>query len=189
MPWDAETAYLDTTPPHLVARGLAYVTIALFVVAIVVALVVQVPETVSGRFMLVPRDGADPVRALKEGVVSEVRVHEGDVVARGAVLMVIRSAPLSDRSSEQRTLENQRRTDLERLRIAASQYETRQRSDAAEEQRLKARVAFLEQLIESKKSRLTQTRALADSALAGVRSGSVARLDASRLDIEAITLS
>jgi multidrug efflux pump subunit AcrA (membrane-fusion protein) len=189
MPWDAETAYLDTTPPHLVARGLAYVTIALFVVAIVVALVVQVPETVSGRFMLVPRDGADPVRALKEGVVSEVRVHEGDVVPRGAVLMLIRSAPLSDRSSEQRTLENQRRTDLERLRIAASQYETRQRSDAAEEQRLKARVAFLEQLIASKQNRLTQTRALADSALAGVRSGSVARLDASRLDIEAITLS
>jgi membrane fusion protein len=170
MPWDSETAYLDTTPPHLAARGLAYVTITLFLVAIVVALLVQVPETVSGRFMLVPRDGADPVRALKEGVVSEVRVHEGDVVARNTVLMVIRSAPLSDRFSEKRTLENQRRT------------------DEAEEVRLKARVTFLEQLIASRQHRATQTRALADSALAGMRTGSVARLDATRLDIEASTL-
>jgi membrane fusion protein len=189
MPWDSETAYLDNAPPHWAARGLAYVAIALFVVATVVALVVQVPETVSGRFMLVPRDGADPVRALKEGTVSEVRVHEGDHVARGAVLLLIRSAPLSDRSSELRTLEAQRRTDEERLRIAASQYETRRRSDEAEERRLRARVAFLERMIDSKQHRLTQTRQLADSALAGMRSGSVARLDATRLDIEAGTLA
>ncbi len=189
MSWDTETAYLDNAPPHLAARGLAYVTIALFVAGIAVALLVRVPETVSGRFMLVPRDGADPVRALKEGVVSEVRVHEGDQVARGAVLMLIRSAPLSDRSSELRTLETQRRTDEERLRIAASQYETRLRSDGAEDQRLRARVAFLERLVDSKQHRLTQTRQLADSALAGMRSGSVARLDATRLDIEASTLA
>ena len=34
----------------------------------------QVPETVSGRFTLVPIRGTDPVRALKSGVLVEVRV-------------------------------------------------------------------------------------------------------------------
>jgi multidrug efflux pump subunit AcrA (membrane-fusion protein) len=189
MPWDTETAFLDTTPPHWAARGLAYVTLTVAVMAMVAAVAVHIPETVTGRFTLVPRDGADPVRALKEGVVSAVRVHEGDVVERGAVLMLLRSAPLSDRSSELRTLEAQRRTDQERLRIAASQYDTRVRADQAEGQRLQARITFLEQLIASKQHRLTQTRELADSALAGVKSGSVARLDATRLDIEASTLA
>jgi membrane fusion protein len=103
--------------------------------------------------------------------------------------MLIRSAPLSDRSSELRTLESQRRTDQERLRIAASQYETRQRADEQEGQRLRARVTFLEGLIASKQHRLVQTRQLADSAMAGMRNGSVARLDATRLDIEASTLA
>lgn len=189
MPWDAETAYLETTPPHWVARGLAYTTIALFVLAIVVALVVHVPETVSGRFTLVPREGTDPVRALKEGVVSEVRVHEGDQVTRGAPIMVIHSAPLSDRSSELRTLTTQRRTDQERLRIAASQYETRQRADAAEDQRLRARLRFLDQLVASKQHRAEQTRAIADSFMRAMVLGSVNRLDATRLDIEASTLA
>jgi multidrug efflux pump subunit AcrA (membrane-fusion protein) len=189
MPVNDQTAFLESEPPHWAARGLAYVIIALFVVAIMAALVVHVPETVSGRFTLVPREGTDPVRALKEGVVSDVRVHEGDQVTRGAPIMVIHSAPLSDRSSELRTLTTQRRTDQERLRIAASQYETRKRADAAEDQRLRARLRFLEQLVASKQHRLVQTRQLADSALAGMRSGSVARLDATRLDIEASTLA
>jgi membrane fusion protein len=189
MPWNDETAFLETTPPHWAARGLAWVILTLFAFTILVAVTVRVPETVSGRFTLVPQQGADPVRALKEGVVSEVRVEEGQQVTRGAVLMVLNSAPLSDRSSELRTLETQQRTDRERLTIAASQYETRQRADAAEAQRLRTKGSFLERLIGSKQHRLAQTRQLADSALAGMRSGSVGRLEATRLDIEASTLA
>jgi membrane fusion protein len=189
MPWSDETAFLESEPPHWAARGLAYVILALFVVAIITAVAVHVPETVSGRFTLVPQQGADPVRALKEGVVSEVRVREGDPVARDAILMMINSAPLSDRSSDLRTLQAQRRTDEERLRIAASQYETRRRADEAEDQRLRARLQFLERLVDSKQHRAEQTRQLADSALVAMRNGSVARLDATRLDIEASTLA
>jgi membrane fusion protein len=189
MSWNEETAFLESEPPHWAARGLAYVILALFVVAVVTAVAVHVPETVSGRFTLVPQQGADPVRALKEGVVSEVRAREGDPVTKGAILMMINSAPLSDRSSELRTLEAQRRTDQERLRIAASQYDTRRRADEAEDRRLQARLAFLERLVVSKQHRLEQTRQLADSFLAAMRTGSVARLDATRLDIEASTLA
>jgi multidrug efflux pump subunit AcrA (membrane-fusion protein) len=189
MPLSDDTAFLESEPPHWAARGLAYVILALFVVAIITAVAVHVPETVSGRFTLVPEQGADPVRALKEGVVSEVRVREGDPVTRGAILIMINSAPLSDRSSDLRTLEAQRRTDEERLRIAASQYETRRRADEAEDQRLRARLRFLEHLVDSKQHRAEQTRQLADSALVAMRNGSVARLDATRLDIEASTLA
>lgn len=189
MSWDAETAYLETVPPHWAARGLAYIIILLFAMALTAAFAVHVPETVSGRFTLVPEQGADPVRALKEGVVSEVRVREGDLVAQGATLMLINSAPLSDRSSELRTLETQRRADQERLQIAASQYQSHQRADQDEAQRLAARVRFLEQLIVSKQHRLEKTRQLADSFQVGVQRGSVGRLEATRLDIEASTLA
>ncbi|HTS88923.1 MAG TPA: HlyD family efflux transporter periplasmic adaptor subunit [Gemmatimonadales bacterium] len=189
MPGYDQHAFLEAEPPHWVARGLAYVILSLFVLSILAAILVHVPETVSGRFMLVPRDGADPVRALKEGVVSEVRVHEGDPVPRGATLMIIHSAPLSDRSSELLTLVSQRRTDEERLHIAQSQYETKRRADDAEAQRLQERLRFLEDLVTSKQHRFQETRQLADSALAGMRRGSVGRLDATRLDLEATTLA
>jgi multidrug efflux pump subunit AcrA (membrane-fusion protein) len=189
MPYQDETAFLESEPPHWVARGLAWAILTLFVVSIAGSILISVPETVSGRFMLVPQQGADPVRALKEGVVSEVRVQEGEQVRRGAVLLVLNSAPLSDRSSELRTLETQRRTDQERLTIAASQQETRLRESVAEDQRLRTKAAFLERLVASKQHRLGQTRQLADSAMVGMRSGSVGRLEATRLDIEVSTLA
>jgi multidrug resistance efflux pump len=116
-------------------------------------------------------------------------VHEGDPVNRGAPIIIIHSAPLSDRSSELLSLVSQRRTDQDRLQIAKSQYQTRQRADSAEDQRLRARLRFLEELVESKQHRFKQTRQLADSALAGMQRGSVGRLDATRLDLEAGTLS
>ena len=189
MSWERDTAYLETVPPHWAARGLSYIIIALFFSAILAAVLVSVPETVDGRFMLVPEQGADPVRALKEGVVSQVLVREGDPVSAGTTLMLINSAPLSDRSSDLRSLEAERRTDQERLWIAASQYQSRRRADQDEDQRLRTRVTFLEQLIVSKQHRLSQTRQLADSFQVGAERGWVGRLEATRLDIEASTLA
>jgi multidrug efflux pump subunit AcrA (membrane-fusion protein) len=97
MPDDSAQPFLDTTPPHWVARGLAYVIIAAFALALVGAVLVKVPETVSGPFTLIPTRGTDPVRAVKSGVLLEVRVAEGDNVTRGSTLFLLRSASMSDR--------------------------------------------------------------------------------------------
>jgi membrane fusion protein len=186
---EIQNPFLDPEPPHWAARGLAYTVIAMFVIAVIAAWLVQVPETVSGRFTLVPVRGTDPIRVQKEGVLAQVAVEEGDTVAQGATLFLIHSSPLSDRSSDARTLETQLRANQERLRIAASQYETRKRQDASEERRLATKVAFLEKLIVSKNQRLKLTRELADSALSGNRTGSINRLDATRLELEVTSIA
>jgi multidrug efflux pump subunit AcrA (membrane-fusion protein) len=185
---EASTEFMDSEPPHWAARGLAWVIIGLVLAAVVAAIVVEVPETVSGRFVLAPQGGADPVRARKDGIVTEIQVQEGDTIDAGRTLLVLRSSSLSDRSGDRRTLETQRGADQDRLRILTSQYETRKRADEAEARRLKARIESLRRLITSKEHRLGLTRELADSAMSGYRSGAVNRVEAARLDIEVTTL-
>src|SRR5262249_28096371 len=135
--------FLDPEPPHWAARGLAYTIISLFLIAVLSAWLVSVPETVNGIFTLVPIRGADPIRAQKEGVSAEVSVQEGDTIDAGATLFLLHSGPMSDRSSDLRTLQTQSRANEERLRIAASQYDTRKRQDAAEQRRLETKSRFL----------------------------------------------
>jgi membrane fusion protein len=163
--------------------------ITLFAVALVAAVVVHVPEVVSGRFILVPVKGTDPVRALRAGLLSQVRVSEGDTVAAGAALFVIRSVSLSDRSADLRTLETQRSSNEQRLIILKSQYETRRRADAADSRRLENRIRFLDGLFRSKSTRLVLTRRLADSAISGAGRGAIGQLEASRMELEASTLA
>jgi multidrug efflux pump subunit AcrA (membrane-fusion protein) len=186
---DATAEFLDSEPPHWAARGLAWVIIGLFLLAIVASILVEIPETVSGRFSLAPLTGADPVRARKDGIVTDIRVREGDTVTAGATVLVLRSASLSDRFGDQRTLQTQARADEERLRIASGQYETRKRADEAEARRLRSRIESLGRLSASKQHRLALTRELADSAQSGFRSGAVNRVEAARLDLEVTTLS
>lgn len=186
---EPQNPFLDPEPPHWAARGLAYTIISLFVIAVLSAWLVSVPETVSGRFTLVPVRGTDPIRAQKEGVIAEVSVQEGDTVSAGSTLFLLHSSPMSDRSSDLRTLETQSRANEERLRIAASQYDTRKRQDAAEQRRLETKSKFLSQLIVSKNKRLGLTRELADSALAGSKSGAINRLDVTRLDLEVTSIA
>ena len=85
-----DTAFLESDPPHWAARGLSTIIIVLFVLMLLAAALVHVPETVSGRFTLVPITGTDPVRTAREGIVTSVRVHEGDSVTPGAPLFIVR---------------------------------------------------------------------------------------------------
>ncbi len=186
---DHSSEFLDREPPHWAVRGLGYLIIVMFVIGLTAAAVVTLPETVSGAFRLVPVDGADPIRSRKDGVVTTIAAREGDAVAANGLLLVINSSSMADRSGDLRTLETQRRADEERLRIVASQYETRKRADAAEQRRLESRVRALERLLTSRKARVALTRELADSALAGMRSGAVNRVEVARLDLEVSTLS
>ncbi len=120
---------------------------------------------------------------------TELVTREGDTVGAGGPIMMINSSPLSDRSSDLRTLVTQRRADEERLRIVESQYATGRRADEAEIRRLRTKAAFLEQMVVSKAKRLALSQELADSARAGLRGGAVNRLEAARMELEAATLA
>jgi hypothetical protein len=88
--------FLDPTPPHWAANGLAYLLIAVVAIATVAAVVVQVPETVSSPFVLAPCSGSllrQQVEAL------EALVNEGDLpsdlTCPGAKLQAVLTVPQS----------------------------------------------------------------------------------------------
>ncbi len=188
MPDDSAQPFLDTTPPHWVGAG---------------AGVRHHRRLWAGRAGRGAGEGAgdrvgalhpgadpgtDPVRAVKSGVLVEVRVAEGDNVTRGSTLFLLRSASMSDRAADRLTLESQLRANEQRLTILKSQYDTRRRSDEAEGRRLANRIQFLEGLISSKSKRLALTKELADSSSSGAKRGAIGKLEASRLELEYSTL-
>jgi multidrug efflux pump subunit AcrA (membrane-fusion protein) len=147
--------FLDPTPPALLARGLTWVILVVFVAAVVGSIVITLPETISSPFVLVPGHGADPIRASRSGVVAAVRVAEGQTVARGTPAFVIRSAAAGDRSAELRSLETQM-TGAEDGRLNTRQrYEGQRRADEEEHRRLQARAANL-------RDKLAEQRGLRD---------------------------
>ena len=88
--------FLDPTPPHWAANGLAYLVIAVVAIATVAAVVVQVPETVSSPFVLAPCSGSllrQHVKAL------EALANENDLPSElacpGAKLQAVLTVPQS----------------------------------------------------------------------------------------------
>jgi multidrug efflux pump subunit AcrA (membrane-fusion protein) len=186
---DLDAPFLNPEPPPWVARALASGMLVLFVIVSIAAFLVHVPETVSGRFVLVPQRGTDPVRALREGVVTRTFASEGDTVGDLAPLFELQSAPIGDRAAGLRSLQTGMAADSTRLTISRSQLETRRRADEGEARRLRSKVEFLTRLIESKTRRYKLARELADSASLGNRQGSVSRYEASRQEFEASTIA
>jgi membrane fusion protein len=107
---EQESETLPQEPSPLVVRSIAWLVIALFFSALVAAIVVRVPETVRCPFVLVPKDGADPIQAPYLAVVSEVRVAEAQEVKAGAELFVLRSDEIRAKHTQLQTLTEDLRT-------------------------------------------------------------------------------
>jgi len=146
--------FLSGAPPHWAARGLAYLLILLFGVLVFASIVVEIPETISATFVLAPRRGADPVRALRGGVVQRVAVVEGQAVASGEQLFIVRSEQAGDQSADVRSLETQVRSGGESLSIAKDRYRAQQLSFAEERRKLQGRIEHLQRLTELKEGEL-----------------------------------
>ena len=160
---EAEDApYFEAAPPATVARGLAWLLLALFAVAVVLAAVVKLPETVSCGFVLVPLRGADPVRAPRAGVVTEVSAAESDAVAKGAKLFALRSPEQGDRSSELLTLEAQLRGGADSSANARRVFESESQGRREDLARLEGKLRSLEGILETKKEQLALTREQAE---------------------------
>jgi multidrug efflux pump subunit AcrA (membrane-fusion protein) len=103
------SAILPQDPPSWVVRAIAWLLCALAVTAALVAVTVRIPETVRCPFTLVSQSGAETVLAPIQAALRELKVEEGDEVARGATLFVLRS-------DEIRGWDTQRQTAREDLR-------------------------------------------------------------------------
>jgi len=155
--------FLTSAPPHWAARGVAYLLVLLFITLVVAAIVVEVPETISAPFVLAPRQGADPVRAMRRGIVQQVGVVEGQTVARGEKLFTIRSEQTSGQAAELQSLEAQFRAATESLGIGAEKDRSQQLSAAEERRKLQGRIEHLQRMVELKTGELTMAREMAEN--------------------------
>jgi len=158
---DETPAFLDSSPPHWAANGLAYVIGLMFLFAVVALVVVHVPETVSSPFVLVATRGTDAVRASRSGSVVTVTASEGAVVAQGQTMYVLQSAPVGDRSAELQNLETQLRGAADSLANARSEYESKAQADAEEDRRLRVQIPALAGSLDLKKKRLALAQEIA----------------------------
>jgi membrane fusion protein len=142
-----DAPFLPTRPAPWAMRSLATTLIAVFAVAVVAAFVIEVPETVESRFVLVSSEQAAPVRAPHAGSISLVKVLPGDSVAAGAPLLVLRSEALGDRSAERASLSAQSRADEQSLANERAQWASQQRADEEEEHRQGDRVEALDRMV------------------------------------------
>src|SRR5258708_1429381 len=82
---------LPQEPPPQVMRWAAWLLIGMFLAVAAASVLVPIPDAVRCPFVLVPENGADPIQAPLVAVVQEVNVTEGQEVAQGAELFVLRS--------------------------------------------------------------------------------------------------
>ena len=88
---DVESEMMPQEPPSWVIRSTAWILLGAFVFALVIAIVMRLPETVRCPFVLVPATGADPVQSTVRAIISHVGVDEGEPVKAGQELFVLRS--------------------------------------------------------------------------------------------------
>ncbi len=142
--------FLDVDPPHWAMKGLSYILILLFVTAVLLSLFVRIPETVSSPFVLMPVQGTDPIRALYDGTILEVRASEGQAVSKGFPIFAMRSESLVDRASEYRSVETRKKGAVESLNNARKRFDTQMRTDQQEIAGLKRRNDNLSRMVKLK---------------------------------------
>jgi multidrug efflux pump subunit AcrA (membrane-fusion protein) len=155
--------FLEVDPPHWAARGLSYILIALFVTAVLIAILVRIPETVSCPFVLQPTKGTDPIRALYDATVLQVRALEGQIVKQGDPIFIMRADSVVDRASEYKSLESRKNGAMESLNNVRRKYESEKRSDEQDIQALQNRNETLSRMIALRTEELALLKQKVDS--------------------------
>jgi membrane fusion protein len=180
----ADSPYLDSEPPPWAARGLASIILLVFAVAAIASVLVQVPETITAAFVLAPVRGTDPVRAFKDGIVTDVRASETHPIRAGEVMFVIASPPVSDRASEWQSLKAQLAGADAKLGNTRERYENEQKGRAEEEASQRARLASLNRTIQKNTEELAIAGQLAERQKRIYEEGISSWMDLARLRLE-----
>jgi len=80
---DAESEMSPQEPPPWIIRTTAWILVGAFLFALLIAIVMRLPETVHCHFVLIPATGADPIQAPRQAIISRVAVEEGQPVKAG----------------------------------------------------------------------------------------------------------
>jgi membrane fusion protein len=182
--FDIDPPYLGADPPPWAARGLANLLLLLFVIAAIAAIVVHVPETVTATFVLAPVRGTDPVRAFRDGIVTDVRTGDAQTLRAGEVMLVISSPPIGDRAAEWQSLKAQLEGTDARVANTRTRFESERMARTEEEAAQRARLASLDRTIEKNTEELTIASQLAERQKKIYEEGISSWMDLARLRLE-----
>ena len=141
---ETESEMLPQDPPPWFVRTTSWLLIAMFLVGVLAAIVVRLPETVTCPFVLVPAQGADPIQAPLSAVVDKVCVAEGETVKVGALLFVLRSDSIRGLDTQSRTLGEDLRSREESLAKTDTAYASQLEIKTAEIGQAESEVKFRE---------------------------------------------
>src|SRR5262245_65611070 len=113
--FEKESELLPQEPPFWIIRWTAWLLIGAFLFALLIAIVMRLPETVDCRFVLIPATGADPIQSPRQAIISRVVVEEGQPVKAREELFVLRSDEVGGWHTQSRTLNEALRTKQQRL--------------------------------------------------------------------------
>ena len=160
---EGESEMLPQDPPPWFVRSIAWLLIALFGVALLAAIFVSLPETVTCPFVLVPENGADPIQSPRLAVISRVSATLGQTVKAGDPLYVLRSDEIRGWGTEMQTLGEDLRTHQEGLAKAETAYASAVEIKTAEIAQAESEVAFREKHAASSRELLTRLEKLTKS--------------------------
>ena len=133
---------LPQEPPHWIIRAVAWLLLATFLSALLIAIVVRLPETVRSRFVLIPATAADPIQSPRQATISRVAVAEGQAVKAGEELFVLRSDEIRGWDTQFRALTEDLHTKEESLIRNEAAYASQLEIKKSEIEQTKSEVGF-----------------------------------------------
>lgn len=175
---ETESEMLPQDPPPWIIRAAGRLLIAIFAVALLASIVVPLPEAVHCAFILVPKEGADPIQSPRVAVVHRVGVSEGQTVSAGTELFVLRSDEIRGLDMQLRSAQEDLRTREQDLAKADGAYSSQIEIKDAEIAQSESEVKFREKHASTNRELVTRMEKL--SKAGGISGVELIRL---RLDL------
>jgi multidrug resistance efflux pump len=158
---DTESELSPQEPPPWIIRWTAWLLIAAFLFAFLMAIILRLPETVDCRFVLIPATGADPIQSPRQAIINRVVVEEGQPVKAGEELFVLRSDEIGGWDTQFRTLNEDLRSKQESLNRNESAYAAQVGIKSEEIEQAKSEVKFRENHAQTSRELVTRMERLA----------------------------
>jgi multidrug resistance efflux pump len=158
---DVESDMLPQEPPPWIIRSTAWLLLVAFLFALLVAIVMRLPETVHCQFVLIPATGADPIQSPRQAIVTRVAVEEGQPVKSGEALFVLRSDEIRGWDMQFRTLTEDLRSKEQSLAQSETAYAAQLKIKEAEIEQAKSEVKFRENHAVTSRELVTRLEKLA----------------------------
>src|SRR5438874_921879 len=158
---DAESEMSPQEPPPWIVRTTAWILVGAFLFALLIAIVMRLPETVHCRFILIPATGADPIQSPRQAIISRVAVEEGQPVKAGENLFVLRSDEIRGWDTQFRTLTEDLHTKEEGLTQYKTAYAAQLEIKKAEIEQAKSEVKFRQNHAATSRDLVTRMEKLA----------------------------